>query len=187
MNYAHDLICRSRFWGSILKRHIVPWVLDEVQLGQNLLEVGPGPGLSTQLLCEKVENLIVIEVDPKAAASLVRRNQRENVAVVCADATQMPFADQQFDSVVCFTMLHHVPSVSLQDRLLSECCRVLRRGGVFAGWDLVFRSKIDPLHWFETIKPVPPDTFAERLGRAGFSSVSLEVKKYGFRFSGYRE
>jgi hypothetical protein len=32
-------------------------------------------------------------------------------------------------------MLHHVPSAALQDRLLAEARRVLRPGGVFAGFD----------------------------------------------------
>jgi ubiquinone/menaquinone biosynthesis C-methylase UbiE len=41
--------------------------------------------------------------------------------------------DAAFDGVVCFTMLHHVPSALLQYRLLAEVARVLRPGGVFAG------------------------------------------------------
>ncbi|GHF16232.1 hypothetical protein GCM10010359_17110 [Streptomyces morookaense] len=42
--------------------------------------------------------------------------------------THMPFADGRFDSVVCFTMLHHVPTPAAQDRLFAEAHRVLRPG-----------------------------------------------------------
>jgi hypothetical protein len=38
----------------------------------------------------------------------------------------MPFPDGSFSAVLSFTMLHHVPSVTLQDQLLSQrrgaCC-----------------------------------------------------------------
>ena len=52
-----------------------------------------------------------------------------NVTVVAGDATSMPFPDGSFSGAVCFTMLHHVPSAELQDRLLTETYRVLRPGG----------------------------------------------------------
>ena len=59
-----------------------------------------------------------------------------NVEVVETDATAMPFPDGSFSTVLSFTMLHHVPSVTLQDQLLAEAWRVLRPGGVFAGTDI---------------------------------------------------
>ena len=38
-----------------------------------------------------------------------------NVEVVEADATAMPSPDGSFPAILSFTMLHHVPSVTLQD------------------------------------------------------------------------
>jgi ubiquinone/menaquinone biosynthesis C-methylase UbiE len=38
-----------------------------------------------------------------------------NVEVVEADATAMPFPDGSFSAVLSLTILHHVPSVTLQD------------------------------------------------------------------------
>jgi hypothetical protein len=46
-----------------------------------------------------------------------------NVEVAEADATAMPFPDGSFSAVLSFTMLHHVPSVTLQDQLLAEAWR----------------------------------------------------------------
>jgi ubiquinone/menaquinone biosynthesis C-methylase UbiE len=45
----------------------------------------------------------------------------------------MSFPDATFDGAVSFTMLHHVPSEALQNRLLAEVARVLRPGSIFAG------------------------------------------------------
>ena len=47
----------------------------------------------------------------------------------------MPFPDGSFSAVLSFTMLHHVPSIILQNQLLAEAWRVLRPGGVCAGSD----------------------------------------------------
>jgi ubiquinone/menaquinone biosynthesis C-methylase UbiE len=56
-----------------------------------------------------------------------------NVEVIEADATRMTFPDGLFSAILSFTMLHHVSSLTLQDHMLAEAWRMLRRGGVFAG------------------------------------------------------
>jgi hypothetical protein len=38
----------------------------------------------------------------------------------------MPFADGRFSAVLAFTVLHHLPSRALQDRMPAEVTRVLR-------------------------------------------------------------
>ncbi len=93
-------------------------------------------------------------------------------------------ADGRFSAVVCFTMLHHVPSPQLQDRLLSEVSRVLRPGGVFAGTDslgtgLAFRL----LHIRDTLVPVRPDVLPARLEGAGLVEPLVERGGGSFRFS----
>jgi SAM-dependent methyltransferase len=40
----------------------------------------------------------------------------------------MSFPVAAFDGAVCFTMLHHVSSEAMQNRLLAEVARVLRPG-----------------------------------------------------------
>src|SRR5207249_3573316 len=109
--------------------------LQGVELGDNVLEIGPGPGVTTQLLRTRTRRLTALEVDAGAAAALAKRLDGLGVHVVHGDGAAMPFADGCFSGVVAFTMLHHVPSVALQDRLLAEARRVLRPGGVFAGFD----------------------------------------------------
>ncbi|TMF08216.1 MAG: class I SAM-dependent methyltransferase, partial [Chloroflexi bacterium] len=107
---------------------MMPWVLRDVNLGANVLEIGPGPGVTTDWLRERVPALTCVEIDPELASSLKRRLGGTNVTVAEGDATQLSFPDASFDSAVCFTMLHHVPSRELQDRLLTEACRVLKPG-----------------------------------------------------------
>ena len=81
--------------------------------------------------------------------------------------------DGEFDSVVCFTMLHHVPTVAHQDALLGEMLRTLRAGGVLVGSDSVPSDELAGFHEGDTYNPVDPATFAERLLGIGFERVSV--------------
>ena len=102
-------------------------------MGDDVLEIGPGPGVTTDLLRGRTQRLTVLEVDATAAAALQKRLNNSGVRVVHGDGAAMPFADGSFSGVVSLTMLHHVPTPALQDRLLAEARRVLRPGAVFAG------------------------------------------------------
>ncbi len=170
----------------MVETHIVPWALDGVDLGSHVLEIGPGPGVTTDLLRGRVAHLTCVEIDRGFANALARRTAGSNVSVVCEDATAMSLAAATFDAAVSLTMLHHVPSAALQDRLLREVARVVRPGGVFVGVDSVYRRSLRVLHLFDTIVLVDADTFPDRLRAAGFTDVQIEVNPYAFRFSARR-
>ena len=182
MNRVHRWLCASARWQKTVQSQILPWVLDGVDLGDDVLEVGPGPGITTDLLRARVPRLTCVEIDDRLASSLGRRMKGGNVTVLYEDATSMSLADGAFDSAVCFTMLHHVPSVAQQDRLLREVARVLRPGGIFAGVDSRYSRGFGLLHVFDTMVVVDPSTFPRRLEAAGFGDVEIELKAHAFRF-----
>lgn len=186
MNLFHRWFCRSAFWRKALSEGLIPWALKSIDLGQDLLEVGPGPGLTTDILRRRYTHVTAIEVDESLVASLERRLQDTNVQVVKGDATAMPFEDGSFSGAVSFTMLHHVPSAALQDRLLAEVFRVLRSGATFAGTDSTWSRAFQLIHLFDTMVLVDPNTFGARLEAAGFTQVCVEVAKGAFRFRARR-
>ncbi len=186
MNLIHRWLCRSAGWREQLETEVVPWVLRDVDLGPDVLEVGPGPGLTTDLLRARLTHLTAIEIDRALADALRARLQGSNAEVIQGDATAMPFADERFSGTVCFTMLHHVPSAELQDRLLKEVCRVLRPGGVFAGVDSRQSLRMRLLHIHDTLVPVDPDRFGGRLEAAGFTNIQIEQNERRFRFQARR-
>jgi SAM-dependent methyltransferase len=186
MNRFHRWFCRSALWRTALERRILPWALGGLDLGPDLLEVGPGPGLTTDLLRRRVTWLTAIEIDPTLAARLQHRLAGTNVRVVPGDATALPFADGSFSGAVALTMLHHVPSAALQDRLLAEVLRVLRPGGWFAGLDSTGSLAFSLIHLWDTMVLVDPDTFGARLEKAGFTEVAVDRLKRAFRFRARR-
>ena len=135
MNLLHTLVCRSALWRWTVEHWVIPWALEGLDPGEDVLKLGPGAGLTTDVLRERPARLTAVELDPRLASSLQERMKSTNVEVVEADATAIPFPDGSFSAVLSFTTLHHVASVTLQDQLLAEAWRVLRPGGVFAGSD----------------------------------------------------
>ena len=184
MNQTHLDMCSSAEWAKAVERWIIPWVLDSIDLGPDVLEVGPGPGLTTDALRDRVDHLTAIEIHPELAISLRRRLEGTNVEVVCADAAATGLPDDRFTGAVCLTMLHHVPTPERQDALLAEVCRVLQPGGILAGQDGLASDELAELHRDDTYTPVDPATFAGRLESAGFAEVDVVSNEYAVRFRG---
>jgi SAM-dependent methyltransferase len=182
MNRLHRWYCRSDFWKKHLEENLLPWAMDGLDLGQDLLEVGPGPGLTTDILRQQFQRVTSLDVDPRLSTALGHRMQGTNVRVLEGDAAAMPFKDTSFSGAVAFTMLHHVPSADMQDRLLAEVRRVLRPSGTFVGSDSLWSRTFQMFHWFDTTVVVDPGTFGDRLKAAGFTDVSIEVGERAFRF-----
>ena len=177
MNEEHLRICSSLEWAATVENEILPWAVGDRDLGADVLEVGPGPGLTTNLLATMVPKLTAVEVDASLASALAERMRGSNVEVVHADATALPFDDARFSGATCFTMLHHVPSADLQDRLFAEVRRVLRPGGVLVGVDSIASPEWWALHAGDVCVPVEPSGLAERLKRAGFATVDVALSE----------
>ena len=186
MNWFHRQVCRSGRWRRRMETDLLPWALEGLELGDDVLEIGPGPGVTTDLLLARTQRLTALEVDAAAAAALRKRLNGAGVRVVDGDASSMPFAEGSFSGVVSLTMLHHVPTVAQQDRLLREAQRVLRPGGVFAGFDGVGSFGFRLIHLGDTYNPVEPDTLGRRLEEAGFTHVAVELGWARFRFRAMR-
>jgi SAM-dependent methyltransferase len=185
MNRLHRWYCRSDAWAATVRDEL-PRVLHGVELGDEVLEVGPGPGLTTDLLRTRVPRITAIEIDPRLAQALRQRTLGQGVEVVTGDATAMPFQAARFSAVVSFTMLHHLTSPELQDRLLAEACRVLRPGGVFAGSDSTASFLFRLAHLGDTMVLVDPDRFASRLQAAGFTDAQVRRGNRAFGFQATR-
>jgi ubiquinone/menaquinone biosynthesis C-methylase UbiE len=181
LNQLHHWLCRSARWKRTLERR-VPRVLSSAELGPHVLEAGPGPGLTTDRLRSTLPRLTAIEADQDLAQLLRARLRGTNVEVVNGDATSMPFPDAEFSGCAAFTMLHHVPSPALQDKLLREVWRVLKPGGAFVGCDSLQSVFMRVLHLGDTFVPIRPDTFGARLEGAGFEVIELEKGPGAFRF-----
>jgi ubiquinone/menaquinone biosynthesis C-methylase UbiE len=175
MNENHARVCPSQEWAEHLQGDVMPRALDGVNLGASMLEVGPGPGASTDLLRHRVQRLVALELEEPAADRLCQLYTDGNVEIVVGDATAMAFEGDSFDSVACFTMLHHVPTVTQQNRMLSEILRVLRPGGVLVGSDSLASVELHDFHEGDVYNPIEPAVFLVRLQTLGFDRLTIGV------------
>ena len=180
MNKHHEQ-CGSDGWREIIREHILPWAIGDVDLGNDVLEVGPGYGATTDVLAESVPQLTAVEIDEELASYLEDRfRPLEHVRIVRGDGTALEFGDGRFTGAACFTMLHHVPTAELQDRLLAEVARVLRPGGVLVAGDSVASDDLEAHHVDDTYNPVDPTTLADRLRAAGFAEAEVKSNEIGW-------
>lgn len=186
MNKNHAQLMPSPEWAAHIQDEVLPLATAGVDLGKDLLELGPGPGAATEWLRQRVARLVAIEHEEGAAALLAERYAGTNVEVVSESAASIGFPDSSFDTVATFTMLHHVPTRALQDRILAEAFRVLRPGGAFIGSDSLGSDGLHQFHEGDTYNPVEPSAFLVRLQTVGFTAITLHVS-YNLVFTAVKE
>jgi ubiquinone/menaquinone biosynthesis C-methylase UbiE len=175
MNENHARVCTSPEWAEYLQTEVLPVLTRDVDLGETMLEIGPGPGAATEWLRHKVRRLTAVEVDEAAAAQLAGRYAGTNVEIVIGTGTELGYPDDSFDSVGSFTMLHHVPTLGLQNKILAEAFRVLRPGGVLVCSDSLASAGLHDFHAGDTYNPVDPASIIARLQTIGFDTMVVMV------------
>lgn len=180
MNEAHQH-CGSDEWRALMRDVILPWAMGDVDLGDDVLEVGPGYGATTDVLSRSAARLTSVEIDDELAALLTERFAAvPTVAIVRGDATSLDYPDARFSGAACFTMLHHVPTAELQDRLFAEVARVLRPGAPLVASDSVASPELEAHHDGDTYNPVDPASLPDRLRAAGFTDVEVQANDLGW-------
>jgi ubiquinone/menaquinone biosynthesis C-methylase UbiE len=183
MNRTHMELLASDEWRTTLRDLTFPFAFrgaELADLGDDVLEVGPGPGLTTDLLSATLPALTSLELDPALAGELAQRVDAARVTVIEGDATAMPFEDGRFSGAACFTMLHHVSTASAQDQVLAEVCRVLRPGGLLVACDSMASDDLEAFHEDDVYNPIDPGTLAGRLTSAGLTAVTVRSNPYAW-------
>ena len=174
-------MCGSEEWRQAMRDVILPWALGDTDLGDDVLEVGPGYGACTDVLSQAVPKLTSVEIDAELAAMLRDRfADVPTVEIVNADATTLGYTDGRFTGAACFTMLHHVPTGELQDRLFGEIARVLQPGAALVASDSLGSDELAAHHTDDTYNPVDPASLPARLAAAGFIDVDVRTNPHGW-------
>jgi SAM-dependent methyltransferase len=167
----------------MLETDLLPWLERVGELGDDVLEVGPGPGLTTDLLRARAARITAVELDGRLARALAERLDATNVDVIQGDASNTGFAANRVSAATCFSVLHHVPSPEAQDRILAEIYGVLRPGAALFATDSRDLDIIRLFHEDDIFVPLGDDTVAPRLAAVGFVDIDAEVRDYEIRFS----
>lgn len=158
------------------------------QPGERALDIGCGPGLTTEALARSVGSTgQVLGIDiaqPMLAIAQQRCQVLPQARFELADVTRLPCADASFDVALASQVYEYVEQV---DDALRELARVLRPGGrallVDTDWESAVWASHDDARmrrvietWNEHIPhPQLPRTLKRRMLQAGFDSVRVEV------------
>ncbi len=172
--------CASDDWRQLVHETILPVALRGVELGDAAIEIGPGPGFTTDILRTKTAHLTAVEVDEGLAAGLAERMAGSNVEVVVGDATALAFEPGRFTGAASFHMLHHIAPAEAQDRVFAELARVLVPGSMLVAADGVYSEGSALFHEDDTYNPIDPDELEPRLTAAGFEAVQVHTYDLGW-------
>jgi SAM-dependent methyltransferase len=172
--------CSSPEWRTMIEEQILPPVLRDHDLGDDVIEIGPGPGFTTDVLRQAAAHLTAVEIDDVLAERLATRLAGSNVEVVHRDATDTGLPADRFSGAGSFNMLHHVPTAEAQDAIFAELSRVLRPGALFVAADAVYSEDLLDFHDGDTYNPIDPDALPARLRAAGFGEIEVERFEFGW-------
>ena len=111
----------DRFWRVATTRAVAP------RYGQRILDLAAGTGASSVALARSGAHVIAADFSPGMIAEGRRRHRGiPNLEFRQADATDLPFADDEFDTV---TMSFGLRNVHDPKKALRELLRVTRPGG----------------------------------------------------------
>ena len=128
----HESVLRSHEWRTA--ENSAGYLLDRLEPGMDLLDVGCGPGTITIDLAARVAPGSVVGIDRSdeviaQAGALARSRGVENVTFATGDVYALDFPDASFDVVHAHQVLQHLREPV---DALRELRRVLRPGGTLA-------------------------------------------------------
>jgi ubiquinone/menaquinone biosynthesis C-methylase UbiE len=166
-------------------RHLAPQMADlaGVVAGQEVLDLGCGPGALTSELAERLGAAAVTAVDPSEQFVSAVRRRVPGATVERASAESLPLADDRFDAALAQLVVHFM---SDPEAGLREMGRVTKPGGAVAAcvWDHAAGGSGPLSVYYEALHQVDPSRsnesdrpgtrrghLAELFASAGFGAI----------------
>jgi len=130
-----------------LSEHILPLVpglVERLERGIDVLDVGCGSGLALMHMAElfpvsRFTGLDISEETISAARTEAERRGLDNLTYEVSDVASLPF-EQAYDLITAFDAIH---DQARPDRVLSNVCTALRPDGIFLMQDIAGSSQLE--------------------------------------------
>jgi ubiquinone/menaquinone biosynthesis C-methylase UbiE len=110
---------------------IIENLVTELNLQQNVLEIGTGTGIISFSVCSKVNSIVATDISPemiKIAKQKQINSEIKNIDFQVQDSYHLTFPDKSFDLVIANNLLHLLYE---PEKPLNEVKRVLKNNGIF--------------------------------------------------------
>lgn len=146
--------------------------------GKNVLEVGSGAGRFTQIILDFTRaNLYTVDYSNAVEANFTNNGPNDRLHIFQASVYEMPFAQGQFDKVVCLGVLQHTPDVEKSVRSLIE---MARPGGEVVVDFYPVRGWWTKLHAKYLLRPWTKKMTHEKLYKKIDGNIDWLIKTYRF-------
>jgi len=161
-------------------------VADEVSIlnellplqGARVLELGCGKAEKTRAVAQFAATVVALEVDETQLAKNMQITDLANVSFKYGAAEKIAAADSEFDIVLMFKSLHHVP-LEQMDNAFAEIHRVLKAGGLAYISEPVFAGDFNEvLRLFHDESAVREAAFAAEKRAVSSQQFSLVTQKF---------
>lgn len=110
------------------EEQIIPILRANLAGASSVLDVGTGEGQLARVASGSPGVIKVVGVDPTWEQVLVAQQRDSGLTYIQAQASQIPFADSSFDTVIACLVFEHINDL---DGALDEVSRILPTGGNF--------------------------------------------------------
>ena len=153
----------------------VPWVAD-LPRGARVLDIPCGTGRWIPTLTGRGFRYVGADISPhmvREARSIT--GPPPVTGFLVADLARLPFADDAFDAVIVWRLLHHVPDTETRQALLREAARVSRDRVIIS-----FHHPISPAYGWKVVRRT---LFGFKQGGRGITHWRLgqEARQSGLR------
>jgi len=124
----YDLIAKewdlSRNKASQLKVNLI----ENIRLRYKVLDIGCGNALMLPFVLKKGAFYCGLDISKKlieiAQKKYAKEIKERKASFIAGQATELPFQNEEFDLVISFAVLHHIPSKELRKKFFEEIMRI---------------------------------------------------------------
>lgn len=141
---TYDSLDGYSYWEILYQEYDI-WTKKHLSLVDSILaDLGCGTGLTSDALLEKNNTVFGLDMTRKLLQSAAQRHQKNKFHVIEGDITNLPFADEFFDGVLCLDVLEHINDV---EQALKELARICKKGATCI-FDIPSSKILDASYYF---------------------------------------
>lgn len=175
MNANHSL-CATQAWSEHMRDEVITYMAPHVDLGESMLEIGPGPGASTEWLRHDVKRLVPVELEsrrrPASFGGTRGRTSRWWLGTPPGPSIQRGPSTRSAASR-CFIMWR--PPGFRTPSSPRPALGALRTSGVLVASDSLPSDGLHGFHVDDTCNPIDPGSLIARLQAIGFDRITIVV------------
>ncbi len=116
-----------------------------IKNGNKVLDLGCGNGRFLEVIGKKIFQYVGID-NSESLISYAKKQYGKERRFICGDALKLPFVKDEFDIIVSFGVIHHIPSKKYRVQFMDEASRTLKKDGVLilTVWNL-WNKRLTPV------------------------------------------